>query len=109
MGTFGAHLLMLDDVTVGPLMPAELEYLTSSLQHFQQTTKGRTSRNLVQEDQKVLKKCSVEQLLSWNRTNDSSIFYHWNGSSAEIRIESDQWKTALVIPFKCLFQSHVSI
>ena len=61
------------------------------------TTETALKNRTVENDQKVLKKVldRVGICCHWDarRTKDSSFFYHWNGSSAEMCIESEQWKT----------------
>ena len=54
-----------------------------------------------------------EQLWNWNllplerevKQRFETLFYHWNGSSAEMRIESDHWKTALDFGNVLFFES----
>ena len=99
MVTFDAHFLMLDDVTVGPLMPAESEFSATLLANDPSRNKQKFKTGRYFQYCTAGSKKRVGICCHWNakRTEDSSFFYHLNGSSVEMRIQSGHWKAELII------------
>ena len=85
MVTFDAHLLMLDDVTVGSLIAPELEFLASPLQHFEQPPKEEQMKiqnwppfSITTRRRPTRKTALKTVLKKWSSNFRVGICCHWN-------------------------------